>query len=447
MKVRVNPDKLEEAADSISRQRESIERIIQELLQVTFELQMSWEGIARQRFFDEFFSKKKSMDDLVKLLQHLELELKKTAKTFREVDEKAAGDFNQMGKLWDAFQRGGGRAAGDTIFDPLKKAWNQTSDFFGHLVDDPMDALADAKYGLTDFVEGYVDDKKKEAKDTYEFIGDLWNDPIGTLKSEWDEEVQEMYAIRNVLSDWYVKNIEYGDAESFTEATAYGLTSFAIAALVTKGAGAVGNGARWGKSLSSMSEIQLGSRLEPAFAGGGESVLKSNFGDVYQEAKNKLAPYQYAKSSKDGDIFVGKLYGEDVHLKDVDVNKITYTKRSKEEAAELRKTFKNTVRKQFLYSLATDPEKILELKKAGIPDFEIENMKKGKNPTGWQVHHNLPLDDGGTNDFENLTLIQNHPYHKAITNTQNTLTKELTHGDSMDMDWPVPKYNIYPKGE
>ncbi|MFI8708001.1 WXG100 family type VII secretion target [Bacillus sp. NPDC077411] len=55
--VRVDPGKLEAAADSISRNREAMERVIREFLQVTFELQMSWEGIARQQFFDEFFSK------------------------------------------------------------------------------------------------------------------------------------------------------------------------------------------------------------------------------------------------------------------------------------------------------------------------------------------------------------------------------------------------------
>ncbi|MEH6851350.1 MULTISPECIES: WXG100 family type VII secretion target [Bacillus] len=265
--VRVDPDKLEEAADSISRNRESMEKVIQELLQVTFELQISWEGMARKQFFDEFFSKKKSMDDLVKHLKHTELELKKSAKTFREADEKAFDDFNQMDKLWDAFQRGSGRAAEDTIFDPLKKAWNQTSDFFGHLVDDPKGTFEDAKYGLRDFVESSIDEKKEEFKDTYEFIGDLWNDPIGTLKYEWDEEIQKIYDMRNVLSDWYVKNVEYGDAESYTEAIAYGATTLAIAAVLTKGAGAVGNGARWGKNLSSMSEFQLGSRLEPAYIG------------------------------------------------------------------------------------------------------------------------------------------------------------------------------------
>ncbi len=52
-----------------------------------------------------------------------------------------------------------------------------------------------------------------------------------------------------------------------------------------------------------------------------------------------------------------------------------------------------------------------------------------------------------TNDFENLTLIQNHPYHKAVTNTQRTLTKHLEPGDSVDISCPIPKHNIYPKGE
>ncbi|MDX5960298.1 WXG100 family type VII secretion target [Bacillus cereus group sp. BfR-BA-00331] len=287
--VRVDPDKLESAANSMSRNREFMESVIRELLQVTFELQMSWEGMAYQRLFDEFFSKKRSMDDLVKHLHHIELELKKAAKTFREADEKAFGDFNQMDKLWDAFQRGSGKAAGDTIFDPLKKGWNKTSDFFGNLVDNPMNALEDAKYGLTDFVESSIDDTKEEFRDKYEFMKDMWNNPIGTLKHELDEEVQEMYAIRNVLSDWYVENIKYGDAESITESVAYGATNLAFFGLVTRGASAVGNGARWGKNLSSMSTFQLENRLEPALAYGKI--------DYKVDTIKPLDTYMFAKTS------------------------------------------------------------------------------------------------------------------------------------------------------
>nr|WP_257130344.1 bacteriophage abortive infection AbiH family protein [Bacillus cereus] len=77
-----------------------------------------------------------------------------------------------------------------------------------------MDALEDVKYGLTDFVESSIDDTKEEFRDKYEFIKDMWNNPIRTLKHELDEKVKEMYAIRNVLSDWFVENIEYGDADN-----------------------------------------------------------------------------------------------------------------------------------------------------------------------------------------------------------------------------------------
>ena len=35
----------------------------------------------------------------------------------------------------------------------------------------------------------------------------------------------------------------------------------------------------------------------------------------------------------------------------------------------------------------------------------------GLVPDGWQVHHKIPLDQGGTNDVENLVLIKNDPYH------------------------------------
>ncbi|SFC77171.1 hypothetical protein SAMN04488168_10991 [Bacillus sp. 491mf] len=161
----------------------------------------------------------------------------------------------------------------------------------------------------------------------------------------------------------------------------------------------------------------------------------------------KKLPYQYTKSTVDEDVFIGKLYGKDVTLKDVKVEDINYSKRTKEEFEVLRRKFDSSVRKEFLKSLVNDPVKLAELKNAGISDADIELMKIGKPPIGWQVHHNLPLDDGGTNDFENLTLIQNHPYHKAITNTQRTLTKGLQPGDSVDISWPIPKHNIYPKGE
>ncbi|WP_255259597.1 HNH endonuclease [Lentibacillus sp. CBA3610] len=71
-------------------------------------------------------------------------------------------------------------------------------------------------------------------------------------------------------------------------------------------------------------------------------------------------------------------------------------------------------------------------------------MKDGLNPKGWQVHHNLPLDDGGTNDFSNLVLIKNDPYHKAITNEQNSLTRNLSPGETKKINWPILEDEVYP---
>ncbi|MCU5275394.1 WXG100 family type VII secretion target [Bacillus cereus] len=411
--VRVDPDKLEEAANSMSRNRETMERVIRELLQVTFELQMSWEGVAHQRFYDEFFSKKKSMDDLIKHLQHTELEVKKTAKTFREADEKAFGEFNQMGKLWDAFQRGSGRAAGDTLIDPLKKAGNQALDFFGHLVDDPIDALEEAKYGLTDFVESYVNDKKEKAKDTYEFIGDLWNDPIGTLKHEWNEEVQELYAIRNVISDWYVKNIEYGDGESITESIAYGATNLAFFGLVTRGASAVGNGARWGKNLSSMSEFQLENRLELAFAYGKIDYKVDTIkpSDTYMFAKTSSAVKRKTPGTVTSSFNLERSLGTQKKLmyNDGAIGIIPQEVREKLVGREF-KSF-DDFREEFWKTLS-DSSYAKE-----FSPMNIKLMKQGKAPYSPRVehygnhnkyilHHKQPIDKGGeVYNLDNLIIV------------------------------------------
>lgn len=52
-------------------------------------------------------------------------------------------------------------------------------------------------------------------------------------------------------------------------------------------------------------------------------------------------------------------------------------------------------------------------------------MKDGKLLLDFQDHDKLPLDDSGTNDYSNLMLIKNDPYHKVITNTQIEFSKKL----------------------
>ncbi|ARV43890.1 T7SS effector LXG polymorphic toxin [Bacillus inaquosorum] len=163
---------------------------------------------------------------------------------------------------------------------------------------------------------------------------------------------------------------------------------------------------------------------------------------ILKEAIDEKNSVLYKSAGSDD--FVGTLKGEQVLLKGVKVKEISYTKRSPEETAKLRRKFNSSIKKQFLKGLSNDPNKVKKLKKAGLTDKDIARMKDGLNPKGYQVHHKLPLDDGGTNDMDNLILIKNDPYHKAITNEQNSLTKGLTPGETKKINWPIPNGEIYP---
>ncbi|WP_246873107.1 HNH endonuclease signature motif containing protein [Pantoea ananatis] len=68
----------------------------------------------------------------------------------------------------------------------------------------------------------------------------------------------------------------------------------------------------------------------------------------------------------------------------------------------------------------------------------------GNVPPGWQVHHKIPLDDGGTNELDNLVLIQNSPYHSALTKSQANITKGVPYNSGSEVLWPSPKGVIYP---
>lgn len=173
-------------------------------------------------------------------------------------------------------------------------------------------------------------------------------------------------------------------------------------------------------------------------------MLASSLGSLFNLYFLRIIYNGKSKVLKE-DYFVGTLKGEEVHLKGVKVEEIIYTKRLPEETAKLRRDFNNSIRKNFLKEFVSDPLKIEYLKNAGLSETDIARMKDGLNPQGWQVHHNLPLDDGGTNDFTNLVLIKNDPYHKAVTNEQNSLTRGLVPKESKTINWPVFKTDIYPQ--
>ena len=137
--------------------------------------------------------------------------------------------------------------------------------------------------------------------------------------------------------------------------------------------------------------------------------------------------------------YLGKLRGEPRIVNGITITDINYIKRNSAEAALLRKEFDSTVRRKFIKEIANAPDA------ANIfLSSQLLRMKNGKSPDGWDVHHKLPLDDSGTNSFNNLVLIEKEPYHKIFTNMQRSAAKNLVPGESRITPWAIPTGSIYP---
>lgn len=137
--------------------------------------------------------------------------------------------------------------------------------------------------------------------------------------------------------------------------------------------------------------------------------------------------------------YLGKLRGEPRIVNGITITDINYIKRNSAEAALLRKEFDSTVRRTFIKEIANTSDAVNIFSSS-----QLLRMKNGKSPEGWDVHHKLPLDDSGTNSFNNLVLIEKEPYHKIFTNMQRSAAKNLVPGESRITPWAIPTGSIYP---
>ncbi|GLZ63372.1 hypothetical protein Bamy02_04250 [Bacillus amyloliquefaciens] len=230
------------------------------------------------------------------------------------------------------------------------------------------------------------------------------------------------------LSDSWNDKMVNGDAYSRAHYITY-----AVGSLVgLKGGGSILKG-------SSKLATTGAAKVDKVLGAGEKAVINS-----IKTGINKGKVFSNSFSINNNQLAYAGILQDIENTHNVKVKEISYTKRSPEETAILRRKFNSSIKKQFLKGLSNDPNKVKKLKKAGLTDKDIARMKDGLNLKGYQVHHKLPLDDGGTNDMDNLTLIKNDPYHKAITNEQNSLTKGLTPGETKKINWPIPNGEIYP---
>jgi hypothetical protein len=128
-------------------------------------------------------------------------------------------------------------------------------------------------------------------------------------------------------------------------------------------------------------------------------------------------------------------------LPDVPVVDFEYRRRGLQEKAALRESFQMGERQAFLNHLLA--ERSGELRAQGFTERNLESLRRGKVPHGYNVHHIKPLDDGGDNRFDNLVLLRAHPTHEAIHRYLDPQLKGLEVGQSRQVGLPMPEPGAY----
>ncbi len=113
---------------------------------------------------------------------------------------------------------------------------------------------------------------------------------------------------------------------------------------------------------------------------------------------------------------------------------------SKEERKKKRSSF-DAAREGFLKYIG---EKcVFQLRRLGITNEQLAQIKNGKVPNGYNVHHKLPLQGGGTNSFSNLIFIPIKPHdelHNCIIKPQ---IGEIEAGESKKILLPWSDKMVY----
>jgi len=128
-------------------------------------------------------------------------------------------------------------------------------------------------------------------------------------------------------------------------------------------------------------------------------------------------------------------------LPDVPVVSFDYHRRGAAEKAALRESFQMGDRQAFLTHLLQD--RAADLRAQGFTERNLESLRRGKVPHGFNVHHIKPLDDGGDNRFDNLVLMRAHPNHEAIHRYLDPQLKGLQIGQSRQVSLPMPPAGAY----
>ncbi|MCE5170436.1 WXG100 family type VII secretion target [Paenibacillus profundus] len=87
-RILVTPEQIDQVANQFRQSGDQSQQIVSTLTQSIQGMEGQWEGMTKQRFFQEFQEASKQMQSFVQTLNTISEELKAIAQKFRTVDEQ-----------------------------------------------------------------------------------------------------------------------------------------------------------------------------------------------------------------------------------------------------------------------------------------------------------------------------------------------------------------------
>ena len=122
------------------------------------------------------------------------------------------------------------------------------------------------------------------------------------------------------------------------------------------------------------------------------------------------------------------------------LKEVEWTVPDKQTRKRRRRAF-NAVREEFLKHIGKTQEPAL--RDLGLTDKQIDQIKKGHAPVGYNVHHKLPIHGGGQNVFENLILMPIKPHDELHHKVMDPQVAQMQTGESKKVVIPWTDDMVY----
>lgn len=160
------------------------------------------------------------------------------------------------------------------------------------------------------------------------------------------------------------------------------------------------------------------------------------------DLKTDLSTLQLPANPEDRDQTFWETVFNDTNFAGMDLMELHYYGQSPEDALNASRLFQR-ICKDFSRYLGYNYA--MDLRAAGISEEDIFYIKKGILPENYTVHLKYPLAYGGHVDFNNMVLMQSHPYHDLIhtyLDKQMMTETGLSYPEQLYVPTPVGKVYI-----